>query len=812
MATPARPRGRQVNLLQAVALLLAFALIAGVGGVLTAGLVLPAVAVASTATNTATTAFDDLPTQLDERPLSEKSVMLAADGTVLATFYAENRIVVPLDQIAPIMQKAVIAVEDKRFYEHGGIDPAGMLRAFAKNALTDDVQGASTLTQQYVKNVLIEAAQRENDAAAIEAAREAEGTAGLSRKLREAKIAIALEKKYPKEKILENYLNIAQFGVSVWGVEAAAQYYFTKSAKDLTYLEAATLAGVTQSPSKWDPERNPEDSQYRRNVVLGLMKAQKVITPAEYEAGIATPLPETLRIQGTALTCAAAGAVVPGSGFFCDYVTKVIKNNAAFGATPAERTERLYRGGLTITTTLNPREQAIADAEVKAGVPVDDPSGVASAISVVEPGTGKIVAMAQNRTYNPRQTTAARETSVNYNTDFAYGGSSGFAPGSTFKPFTLTEWLKAGHSLRETVSGQERTWNLRQFTTCDGKGQNKPWKLRNAEGKGRLMSVLDATRNSVNNAYADMASQLNVCSIMETASSMGVHTAGREGQPPRPFNSNPANVIGTDEIAPLTMAAAFATYASGGTFCEPIAITGIVDANGKALPVPAANCRKVLEPRIANAVNYTLSNVWRGTARSVGRPDFPSAGKTGTTSENENTWFVGYTPVRAAAVWVGFSDGTRPMQNMRIAGHNYYRGHQVYGSSIAAPTWKRFMTQALVGLPTPGFAEVGSTELNGIEVDVPNVVGLSERIAKRTLANAGFHAVVEDGRIASPHPSGAVAAQTPKGKASKGSIVRLQLSNGQPPPAADDENPGGSPAGNGGDGNGGKGKGKGPRG
>jgi membrane peptidoglycan carboxypeptidase len=811
MATPVRPRGRQVNLVQAVALLAAFALIAGIGGVLAAGLVLPAVAVASTTTTTAATAFDDLPSQLKEEPLSEKSVMLAADGTVLATFYAENRIVVPLDKIAPVMQQAVIAVEDKRFYQHGGIDPAGMLRAFAKNALTDDLQGASTLTQQYVKNVLVEAGQRDNDAAAIEAAREHEGTAGLSRKLREAKIAIALEKKYPKQKILENYLNIAQFGSSVWGVEAASQYYFSKPAAKLTYLEAATLAGVTQSPSKWDPARNPDDSQRRRNIVLGLMKAQKIITPAEYQAGIATKLPATLKIQPTALTCAAAGTVVAGSGYFCDYVTKVIKNNAAFGKTPADRTEQLYRGGLTITTTLDPREQALADAEVKRGVPVDDPSGVASAISVVEPGTGKIVAMAQNRTYNPRQSTVARETSVNYNTDFSYGGSSGFAPGSTFKPFTLTEWLKNGHSLRETVNGQERTWNLKQFTTCDGRGPNKAWKLRNAEGNGRQMSVLDATKNSVNNAYADMASQLNICSIMQTASSMGVHTAGRQGVPPRPFASNPANVIGTDEIAPLTMAAAFATFASGGTFCEPIAITKVVDANGKELPVPPANCRTALEPRIASAVNYALTNVWKGTARTVGAPKFPAAGKTGTTSENENTWFVGYTPIRAAAVWVGFPDRTHPMQNMRIAGHSYYRGHQVYGASIAAPTWKRFMTQAVVGLSTPGFGKIGTKELNGELVYVPNVVGQSERSAKLRLTDAGFNVIVETDRIGSGYPSGAVAAQSPSGKAPQGSLIRLQISNGQPPASADGGNQGGP--GNGGDpghGNGGKGKGRHP--
>jgi membrane peptidoglycan carboxypeptidase len=289
---------------------------------------------------------------------------------------------------------------------------------------------------------------------------------------------------------------------------------------------------------------------------------------------------------------------------------------------------------------------------------------------------------------------------------------------------------------------------------------------------------------------------------------MGVHTAGRDGEPPRPFNANPANVIGTDEIAPLTMAAAFATFAAGGTFCEPIAITKIVDANGEELPVPAANCRTALEPRIAAAVNYTLSNVWSGTAKAVGAPKFPSAGKTGTTSENENTWFVGYTPIRAAAVWVGFSEGTHPMHNMRIAGKRYYPGHQVYGSSIAAPTWKRFMTQALVGLSTPSFGKVGTKELNGELTSVPNVVGQSERSAKLRLTDAGFTVIVETDRIGSAYPSGAVAAQSPSGKAPKGSLIRLQISSGQPPASADGR--GSGPGGN--DGGPGKGKGKGPRG
>ena len=263
MPNPARSRGRQVNAFQALALLLSFVLVAGVGGVLAAGLALPGVALANGATDVTAQAFDGLPTELDQPGLPEKSTILAADGTLLATFYDQNRVVVPLAEISPMLQHAVIATEDKRFYEHAGVDPAGMLRAFVRNqSSTGGQQGASTLTQQYVKNVLIEAALAKDEGperqAALEEARGAEGSEGIARKLREAKLAITLEKTMTKDQILEKYLNIAQFGIKVYGAESAAQYYFSKPAKDLTYLEAATIAGVTQSPTKWDPVKNPD--------------------------------------------------------------------------------------------------------------------------------------------------------------------------------------------------------------------------------------------------------------------------------------------------------------------------------------------------------------------------------------------------------------------------------------------------------------------------------------------------------------------------------------------------------------------------
>ena len=770
-------------------MLLAFVLVAGVGGVLTAGLVLPGVALANTATELSRTAFDDLPTELEQKPLSEKSTVLAADGTVLATFYSENRVVVPLEEVSEYMQQAVVAIEDKRFYDHAGVDPTGMLRAAVKGALSSGgvQEGASTLTQQYVKNVLIAAALEETDPVkqqeAINAAREAEGADGIARKLREAKLAIALEKTMTKQEILEKYLNIAQFGVSVYGIESASQYYFGKPASELGYLGAATLAGVTQSPTKWDPERNPEDSETRRNIVLRQMYLQDYISKDQYEKGRAIPLADTLKIQETKLGCMSATDVIRGSGYFCDYVTKVIANDEAFGETRTERLALLYRGGLTITTTLVPSEQRAADKSVKTGIPTKDASGVASSIVVVQPKSGKITAMAQNRTYNNTDDTTKYETAVNFNTDFAYGAASGFPPGSTFKPFTLLQWLKDGNSLNQVIDGRLKRLNKADFQICGSPGPFEEWEPGNAEGNGGFMSVLDATKNSVNSAYLAMGEQVDLCDVMDGASELGIHKPGGNGGEGG-FDPLPANIIGSNSVAPLTMAAAFATFASGGIYCEPIAITKVTDADGEELPIPSADCHRAIEQRYANAMNYALSNVWNGTASSVGAPPFASAGKTGTTSRNEHTWFVGYTPLRAAAVWVGYPNAMKPVQNLTINGQwiNY-----TYGSTIAAPTWKRFMVDTLEGKDNPEFGKADNKEIYGTPVQVPSVIGQDENTARDILQKAGFRVTVDEKRVDSTQPEGRVESQSVSGMAVKGSWITVVLSNGNAPQQPDED-------------------------
>lgn len=768
-----------MSVTQFFTLILAFGLLAGTSGVLAAGLVLPGVAVVGGTTDTGVKIFDDLPTELALEAPSEQSVMLAADGSHLATFYADNRVVVPLDKISPWMQRAVVAVEDKRFYEHGGVDPEGLLRAAVKTVMQGDQQGGSTLTQQYVKNVLIEAGRYADDPEAIEAATEVT----IGRKLREAKLAIALEQRMTKEEILEGYLNIAQFGPSQYGVETASRYYFNKSAADLNIQEAAMLAGITQSPGRWDPVRNPENALQRRNTVLALMRQQQMITPEEYEAAVAVPIEEMLHISPSVQGCAPAGI----SAYFCDYVIKIITNDPAFGETEADRRKLLLRGGLTIRTTLDPVLQRHAHDAAVAAVPPTDPSGISDAIVTVEPGSGKVVAMTQNTTYGQATPEDPRATLVNWSVDEAYGGSSGFQTGSTFKSFVLTEWLQSGRSLADIVDSTKRVFPRASWTISCDPTYADDFNPGNVEGlSSGLMSALTATKESVNTAYAAMANQLDLCNIRATAERMGVQTA----QGTR-IQVNPSFVLGTNTLSPLTMAAAFATYAANGVYCKPFAITQVTNSSGAEIPIPGHSCEQVLDPRIAAAQNYALQQVVNdGTARRAQLPGRPAAGKTGTANENWHSWFVGYTPQLATAVWIGYSEGNIPMQRITINGQ-YYR--YVYGGVLAAPTWRAYMTRAQEGRPVLGFPEPDPKLVFGDRIAVPNVIGRGLTSARATLEAAGFRVVV-GGSITSSLPRGTVAGTSPRTGtlATRGSTITLYTSAGRPvppPPAPSPEPP-----------------------
>lgn len=678
-------------------------------GLVVAGLAVPVVATAGAGADAAVDMFEDLPTQLDPAALPIRSTLRFSDGTPMTQFWSENRVVVPLDRMSPLMRDAIIAIEDARFYEHGGADPQGIIRAAINNFTSSSTQGASTLTQQWIKNVLLQQAREAGD----EEAEKALMTADEARKVREIRLAIAAEENYTKDQILENYLNIALFGGSNYGVEAASQFYFSKSAADLAVEDAALLAGMVQNPSAFEPRQSPEAAQGRRDTVLDRMLELGKIDQAQHDAAVAVPVADQLRIQEVPNGCAPAGA----AGYFCDYAVQTVLRDPAFGADRDERIRTLYRGGVDITTTLERPRQKAAETTVMDTIDYDDKTKVGATLVSVEPGTGRVVAMAQNRRYTTAPTDELGYTSINYNVDEAFGGSKGIQPGSNWKPFTLATWLKEGNTLRESVTAAPRSTELRQsqFDAC-GNNLVGLWPVRNSEGRGTgRMSVLEASYASVNTAYASMAMQLDLCDIRDTATSLGAHPAIGGQLSDIAESIYPASILGTIEVAPVTMAAAYATFASGGTFCPPRPLESAVDRDGQPIGVTVQPCTEPLatedhtSEEIANTVNYALEQVLtRGTARRVGAPSgFDAAGKTGTTDEMGQTWFTGYTPELSTTAWVGHIDRLRDkngkilsLSDERINGNS---PRDVYGSTYAAPMWREYMDEALEGVEGSDF-------------------------------------------------------------------------------------------------------------
>ncbi|MPV37387.1 PASTA domain-containing protein [Georgenia subflava] len=788
-------------------MLLAFLLVAGLGGVLTAGLVMPAVGAAGTVSQATTDLFEDLPSELAIAEPSQGSVILAADGSELATIYADNRINVSLDEVSPHMRNAVVAIEDRRFYDHNGIDPEGIMRALVNNLAGGQTEGGSTLTQQYVKNVLIEAGRVSGDEEAI---REATAPT-IGRKLEEARLSIGLEQQVGKEKILEGYLNIAQFGPSQYGVETAAQYYFSKPAADLTIAESAMLAGITQSPARHDPVRNPENAKKRRDTVLRTMRAQGFITEAEYDEAVALPIEDMLNVTPSSSTCAAAGI----SAYFCEYVVDELIQSDAWGEDADDRRQALYRGGLVIKTTLDPAKQQAAYDAVVANVPVNDPSDVNMALSSVEPGTGKIQAMVQNTNYGNATEEDPGALKLNLNVGQSHGGGTGYQSGSSFKVFTLIEWLETGHSLMDRVDSSNQTYPRESWTISCDPTRRDDWSPKNLEGiGGGRMTVLESTRRSVNVSFAEMANQMDMCAIIDNAESMGLKTGTGE-----PLIPNPSAVLGTNNVTPLSQATAFATLAAGGVTCEPMAITEITDRSGNVVATPESTCSQVLEPAIVNGVNHALQEVVSPRPSSTGFravvPGRPAAGKTGTANDDSAAWFAGYTPQLATAIWMGHVESNRSMFNSTINGQ-FHR--EVFGGLYPAQVFSQYTARALEGQPVEQFPQVSPRQLFGERVRVPNVVGRSVSDAQSILAGAGFQVQIGS-PVESSWQAGGVAATQPASGAqvSPGTRITIIPSSGPPeppPPPPDEEDDGGDGGGDdggddGGDGNNGGGNGNG---
>jgi membrane peptidoglycan carboxypeptidase len=736
-------------------------------GVLVAALAVPFLGSVGLVAKDSAESFQNLPSELELPPLPQRSTILAADGTLLANFYDENRISVPLDSVAPIMRQAVVAIEDARFYEHGGVDPKGAARALVTNLQSGGIeQGASTLTMQYVRNVLKEIAgeDTEEQAAAVEQS--------ITRKLQEMSYAVALEQKYTKDQILEGYLNISYFADGVHGVEAASRHYFNKNANALTLPEAALLAGIVQRPGRYDPVKFGPASVARRNVVIERMAELGFVPRADADAAIASPI--GLNVQETGNGCEVANYQ---AGFFCDYVLKVLQNDPAFGETKADRTNLLLRGGLTITTTLDPRMQEAAQAGIDGRIEQDNE--VAVALATVEPGTGIIKAMASNRRYSPNETPGT--TTVNLSTDYATGNSRGFQGGSTFKTFVLAAAIAQGIPLSQSYAAPAKI-SLPNFPNCRNGGRRFPdvWEPSNAGSGGyESLDMVSATRASVNTYFAQLEQQTGFCAAMDMAKAAGVTRAdGREE-----FLSDRSFVLGPEEVSPLTMAEAYATFAARGVHCEPRAISAVTNASGAPISVPPQTCAQTIAQPVADVVNAVLQTVVSPGATGANMIiDRPAAGKTGTTNGNVAVWFNGYTPQLSTAVWAGFPGESRSLVNLTIMGN---RLSEAFGSRLPGPIWKDVMTAQLDGIEPVGFEGPDFSQLPGMEIEIPRVSGLPVNEAVAALQGAGLQVAIRDGAVNSRVGAGLVAFTDPRSgsRTGPGATVTIYISNGVPPGA-----------------------------
>jgi membrane peptidoglycan carboxypeptidase len=729
------------------------------GGVLAAAMVIPVVAVTGVLVRNQADKFTTM--SLNTSGLPQRSEILDRNGNFLAYVYgvdvpyynnANNasalhyfgwdRQPVGYSQIAPNMVNAVVAIEDSRYWEHGAIDLRGTIRAAVNDIKHKPVQGGSTIAQQYVKNVLLLAAEKADNSQALQAA----NAETLSRKLNELRMAVAAEHQESKQDIVAGYLNNAYFGNFAYGIEAAAETYFSTSAAKLSVPQAATLAGIVENPHAYDPIRYPDLALKRRNTVLARMvQTDNGLTAASAAADEAKPLGLKFFIPESGCQSSSVGT----AGYFCQYVEEVFLHDPAYGKTPMDRAKLLATGGLKIYTTLNPQDQQAAHNAVNYVEPANsnywNPGHNADTEAVVQPGTGQIMAIAQNRPYG----TGHGETEINYAVNTAYGGSSGVQTGSSSKLFTLITALKQNVPFGFTMHVPGST-TVTGYTDCKGgpagyyQGQTGAFNVTNAEGpqSDSNQSLYTGTTQSVNVFYAMLEQKVGLCNVVHTAADMGMTRADGTSLFSRDRGEDsadniPSFTLGSVNVSPLSMSAAYATVAARGMYCSPIAIGKILDNTGKSLPVPSANCHRAFPAVVADAVSYILQGVLTtGTAGNIGGLyGREAAGKTGTSNVEGGggtpyAAFAGYIPglVGYVSVFNPISPTGRTMTGYSACYRTEGGGFpscpgEMFGANAPGSTWHMTFDHAALGkvtyfVPVPQYSQLWS-QGNGQVVQQP---------------------------------------------------------------------------------------------
>jgi membrane peptidoglycan carboxypeptidase len=773
--------------------LLLFLLVSGIGGLLVAGLTVPAAGLISAAGVTLTEGMKTLPEDLETPRPAERSVMLMSNGKQLATFYQENRTYVTLDKISKEMQQAQVAIEDNRFYEHGAIDLRGTLRALVSTS-QGVTQGGSSITQQYVRLVLVEEAEMLGGAAGDEAkARATENT--LARKVRELRYAIAVEQDLEKDEILERYLNIAYYGDGAYGVEAAAKHYFGTTAAKLDLAQSAMLAGLVRNPVTTTPAKYPELAIERRNNVLDRMEELNLITPEEAAEAKAVPWNKGDMKEDH------NGCLNSQYPFVCQYAQLSIENATELGGTREERKLKLMRSGWTIQTEFDLDVQNEAQQVLDKWFAPTDP--VISVIVAVDPQTGRIQAMAQSRpTMGDNKTNGKDdwrgETYYNYAADESMGGAEGFQAGSTFKLFVATAALSQGMGVNTKYSVKSpMDFKDQVFRTCDGTmTQNKPWVVRGAAGD---MDMYAGVRRSVNGYFIQLEQGAGICESVKMAETLGLVAGNGDSLMKWTYNGAlPSFTLGTVDITPLSMVRAYGTIANQGVRCDPTLITSIKNAYGEELPIPASNCKRVISKELANSVAHVFKQSMNGTSQPANLyyRDMDMAGKTGTVDSNKAIWQVSITPNLAVAAVISYDSNGRFKDFYKKRTNSYIKYVHVKGKTLSAasgseaggllvkPVFRKAMeTREHMKFPAPD-----QKILRGEYATVPSCSGRSLKSCKAAMVEAGFvWYTVKDWSNA---PEGAFTGQTrPSGKAPKNSGVALVISKGKKPEPKPDPTP-----------------------
>jgi penicillin-binding protein 1A len=690
------------------------------------------------------------------RPLAQTSFLYAADGSLITALHAtEDRVALTSAQMTQNIRDAVVAIEDRRFYSHHGVDPEAILRAAVNDLRSGHVvEGGSTITQQLVKNLYTGDQQ------------------SFGRKIDEALLAWQLENRLSKQEILTRYLNTVYFGEGAYGIQAAAKTYIGVDASALTLAECAMLAGLITAPNHFDPFIRRSSAIGRRNVVLRLMRDQGYITNSAYR--------EALR-EKIVLRRDRAELRYPYP-YFVDYFKRWFLTNPAFGKTYDDRYRLLFTGGLRITTTLDPNVQAAAQDAVSSVLSY--PTDPDAAVTVLDPRTGYVRAMVGGKDAAYWANDAAGR--VNLATG---AGGSGRQTGSAFKAFALVTALEHGIS-PDTTFVAPATIDI----PLPGGGY---WHVTNAEGNGYgTMSLRSATVYSVNTVYAQLIERLTPEAVVETAQRMGMRCCPKVATPSTPLQPYLSAVLGSNEANTLEMASAYGTLATGGRHVEPLPVVTVSDANGDLLWQAAPRPQQVVSPDVAAAADGILQDAvlyGTGTAANIGRPQI---GKTGTDDNHDNAWFIGSVPQLTAAIWVGFHQGQIPMEPPRTR-------ITVFGGTFPAQIWRVLMLRATAGMPAESFPtpdvrylsvavdvtqrpyclpnaytlpmdvevlhfiagtepdQICTTPTSHQKVIVPSVVGFAQADALATLEQSGFYVQVRT--EASTQPVGTIIYQTPSG-------------------------------------------------